>query len=128
MSKKVKTNNILLVLLTLNLMLALSGCGGRKARPYGQKISNPNLTELSAILSDIDSFNGKTVTIEGNIIRECPTGCWFDVKDEGGVIHVNINPSGFAIPQKVGKTVTVEGKISVQDNRPILVGKGVEIR
>ena len=128
MSKKVKINNILLVLLTLNMMLALSGCGRRKAQLYGQKISNSNLTEVSAILSDIDSFEGKTVTIEGNIIRECPTGCWFDVKDEGGVIHVDINPSGFAIPQKVGKMVTVEGKISLQESRPILVGKGVEIR
>jgi len=128
MSKKVKINNILPVLLTLNLMLALSGCGRREGRPYGQAISNHNLTEIGAILSDIDSFNGKTVTIEGNIIRECPTGCWFDVKDEAGIIHVDINPSGFAIPQKVGKRVTVEGKISLQDSRPILVGKGVEIR
>jgi len=128
MSKKTKINNILLVLLTLNLMFFLSGCGRRKAEQYGQKISSHNLTEVSAILSEPDSFNNKSVTIEGNIIRECPTGCWFDVKDEAGIIHVDINPSGFAIPQKVGKTVTVEGKISVQDGQPTLIGKAVEIK
>lgn len=128
MSKKMKINNILLGLLTLNLMFSLSGCGRRKAEQYGQKISSHNLTEVSAILSEPDSFNNKSVTIEGNIIRECPTGCWFDVKDKAGIIHVDINPSGFAIPQKVGKTVTVEGKISVQDGQPTLIGKAVEIQ
>lgn len=128
MSNKTKINNILAFLLILNLTLILSGCGRRGTKQYGQKISSYNLTEVGAILSEPDSFNNKSVTIEGNIIRECPTGCWFDVKDEAGIIHVDINPSGFAIPQKVGKTVTVEGKILVQDGQPTLIGKAVEIK
>ena len=123
-----RIHNILSVLLILSLMLALWGCGRRKAERYGQEISNRNITKVDALLTEPESFDGKTVTIEGKIVRECPTGCWFDLKDEAGIIHVDINPSGFAIPQRVGTTVIVQGNVSVQNGQPMLVGKGVEIK
>ena len=50
------------------------------------------------------------------------------MKEDTGMIHVDIKPSGFAIPQKVGKTVVVEGTVSVQNNEPVLIGTGVEIK
>jgi hypothetical protein len=109
-------------------MLILAGCSRKKAEAYGQEISERHVTKLNAILSQPDDFNGKMVTIEGKIVQECPTGCWFDIKDDVGMIHVDIKPSGFAIPQKVGKTVVVEGQVAVQNNQTILIGKGVEIK
>lgn len=127
MRRWTRNHKALLTLLALTVVFALGGCR-KKAKQYGREISDPKVTEAKAILSEPDTFKGKTVTIEGKIVRECPTGCWFDVKDGTAIIHVDINPSGFAIPQKVGNTVTVEGEISVQNDRPVLVGKGVEIR
>jgi uncharacterized protein YdeI (BOF family) len=112
----------------MSLALVLAGCGRKGADAYGQEISERNVTKLNAILAQPDNFEGKTVTVEGKIIQECPTGCWFDIKDEAGMIHVDIKPSGFAIPQKVGKTVKVEGQVSVKNNKPVLIGKGVEIK
>jgi uncharacterized protein YdeI (BOF family) len=109
-------------------MLALSGCGRKKAEKYGQEISDYTLTKVDAILKEAGNFDGKTVTIEGKIIRECPTGCWFNLKDQAGEIYVDLNPSAFAIPQKVGKNVTVEGKVSVRNNQPMIIGTGVEIK
>jgi hypothetical protein len=112
----------------LSLILTLSSCGKKKPEQYGQQISNHNTAQVSAILKEPKTFSGKTVTIEGKIIRECPTGCWFDIKNQAAVIHVDIKPSGFAIPQKVGKEVIVEGNVSLRDGQLTLIGKGVEIK
>ena len=122
------TSEIACIILVLSLMSTLSGCGRKEAEKHGQEIADHVPTRIDAILKDSGNFDGKTVTVEGKIIRECPTGCWFDIKDQAAVIHVDIKPSGFAIPQKTGKTVTVEGKVSVRDNQTIIVGTGVEIK
>jgi uncharacterized protein YdeI (BOF family) len=128
MTIKKKISDIWFITFILGLMLTLSGCGRKEAEKYGQQISDQTPTKTSAILTKPLDYDDKTVTIEGTIIRECPTGCWFDIKEQEGIIHVDINPSGFAIPQKIGKTVMVEGKVSVRDNQPIIIGSGVQIK
>ena len=128
MKTRTNKNRIWIAISTLSLALALAGCGKKGTDAYGQEISERNVTKLDAILSQPENFEGKTVTVEGKIIQECPTGCWFDMKDEAGMMHVDIKPSGFAIPQKVGKTVVVEGKVSVQNNQTVLIRTGVEIK
>ena len=125
---KNKINNNCFAILGLSLMLIFSGCSRKEAKKYGQEISNHSPTKLDAILKTPENFDGKTVTVQGKIIRECPTGCWFEVKDEAGIIYVDLNPSGFAIPQKVGGEVIVEGKVLVRGNQPMLEGQGVEIK
>jgi hypothetical protein len=109
-------------------VFAFSGCGKKKTEQYGQKITKGNSTQINAILKEPEIFSGKTVIIEGKIVTECMTGCWFDVKGAGGTIHVDVKPSGFAIPQKVGKEVIVEGNVSLQDGQLTIIGKGVEIK
>ena len=121
-------NKISYIWLALILILQISGCGKKEADKFGQAIQNRSVTKIEAILKTPADFDGKTVTVQGKIIRECPTGCWFEVKENSAIIYVDLNPSGFAIPQKVGKTVTVEGRISVRNNQPMLVGTGVEIK
>jgi len=128
MRNKRAINDILLVLSILSLMLALSGCGRKETERYGQEISDHTLTRVDAILKEASNFDGKTVTLEGTITRECPTGCWFNLKDQAAEIYVDLNPSAFAIPQKTGKKVVVEGKVSVRNNQPIIIGTGVEIK
>jgi len=123
-----KTRNTLNCVWFMALMLTFSGCGKKEADKYGQEISNHTITKIEAILKTPGDFDGKTVTVQGKIIRECPTGCWFDVQGAGGAIHVDIKPSGFAIPQKVGKEVIVEGNVSLRDGQLTLIGKGVEIK
>jgi uncharacterized protein YdeI (BOF family) len=129
---KMKTKNTIsyvpLMVLALTLMLPFSGCGKKEADKYGQEISDRTVTKVEAILKEPGNFDGKTVTVQGKIIRECPTGCWFEVKENSGIIYVDLNPSAFAIPQKVGKTAIVEGRVLVRNNQPMIVGKGVEIK
>ena len=124
-----KTKNMIsYISLALILIFSISGCRKKAAEKYGQEISNRVVTRIEAILKEPANFDGKTITIQGKIIRECPTGCWFEVKENSGTIYVDLNPSGFAIPQKVGKKVIVEGKVQLRGSQPMLAGTGVEIK
>ena len=121
-----RKNSIALLALILFLVSFLTGCG--KAENYGAAISNREITKIDDILRNPDLHKGKTVTIKGKIANECSTGCWFDVKDGEAVIYVNIEPAGFAIPQKSGHTVLVEGKVVVENGKPKISGMGAEVR
>jgi hypothetical protein len=114
--------------MTAVLSLLFSGCWKKDADMYGEEISNHTITKVESILTSPENFEDKTVTVRGKIINECPSGCWFEVKEDTGILYVDLNPSGFAIPQKVNKEVIVEGKVSVRDNQPIMTGTGVEIK
>lgn len=105
--------------------LVLSGCGG--GEQYGEKLTVTEVTAVSDILANPASFAGRTVRIEGEISRECPTGCWFDVTDGGATIYVDIAPQGLAIPQHVGSKIVVEGTVSTESGQTEFLGKGVEV-
>jgi len=128
MKTRSNSNRIWIAISILGLALVLAGCKDKGGEAYGQEISSHDVTRLDAVLTKPADFDGKTVTLQGKIIQVCPAGCWFDVKEDSAEIRVDINPSGFAIPQRAGKSVVVEGKISVKDNRPVLIGSGVEIK
>jgi hypothetical protein len=101
-----------------------------KTEKYGQAIINRNLTQVKDILADPKGFEGKLVTINGKIANECSTGCWFFVKVGSGnlTIYVDTGNSGFAIPQKVGKNILVEGKVVIKKTGPIIQAQGVEVK
>lgn len=107
--------------------LVLGGCS-RGPEQYGEKLTVTEITPVSDILANPGAFAGRTVRIEGEIARECPTGCWFDVRDGGATIYVDIGPQGLAIPQHVGGKVVVEGMVSTENGQTEFLGKGVEIR
>ncbi len=121
----IKKNSFIFVT-CLVLAIALTGCG--KPEVYGKLTPGGNVTEIKEILMRPDNYSNKTVTIEGKIASECPTGCWFNVKEGGAVIYVDLTPSAIAIPQKVGGAVVVEGAVSIKDGKPEIIGKGVRIK
>jgi hypothetical protein len=112
--------------IVFSVAVVAAGCGHWEM--YGAKISDRAITSAKDILLKPEKYNGKTVVLKGKILNECPSGCWFDLKDGGAVLYVTIKPSGLAIPQKVGHEAKVVGDIAVQNNKPTLIGKGVEIR
>jgi hypothetical protein len=128
MKKKNKINRVLLAVAALGLILTIHGCGKKDSGKYGQSISSYTLTKIGDILKDAKSFEGKTVTVEGKIVTECPAGGWFDLADQTVTIYVDLHPSDFAIPQKVGSNAIAEGKVLVRDNKPMIVGTGVELK
>ena len=118
---------VLSLVLLLGIAVSSSYAGTEK---YGEAISNREVTAIKDILADPQTYDGKTVTIEGKIANECHTGCWFYVKIERGnaAIYVDIEPAGFAIPQKVGRKILVEGKVVIKKTGPMILGKGVEVK
>ena len=123
---------IVLVLISVSIILGISGCSGNSgnsinnSEKYGVDITEKEVTNVKDILSNSDEYLDKTIRLEGEIVRECPSGCWFFLKDETGTIYVDINPSGLSIPPKVGKKVVVEGVPENKNGRISIVGKGVE--
>jgi len=101
-----------------------------RTEKYGLEIINRQITAVKDILADPKAFEGKPVTIEGKIASECSTGCWFYVKVGSGnlTIYVDTGNSGFAIPQKAGKKILVEGKVIIKKTGPMIQAKGVEIK
>lgn len=118
---------ILLAVAALPLLAALPGCGG-SGEQYGDAFTLTNNTELAVILTSPADHDGQSVKLEGEIVAECPSGCWFTLKDGDAVVHVDLAPHGIAIPQKVGSGVTVEGTVKVTDSRVVILGQGVELR
>ena len=126
MKRKTLTQISLAVILAASAF-ALISCKG-KAEFFGQPVSDKTITPIKSIATAPADYNDKTVTVKGKIILECPAGGWFDLQQDAALLHVDLHPTGFAIPQKVGSIVTVQGTLKIQDNQPTLIGTGVEIK
>jgi hypothetical protein len=107
--------------------IVLNGCKSKSAS-FGQAITDKTITPIRSVVMKPADYSDKTITIEGKITRECPVGGWFDLQQDSAILYVDLHPSDFSIPQKQGKTVTVQGTIKLRDNQPILIGSGVEIK
>jgi len=127
-----KAKNIKLIgvsLIVILIILSISGCSrnsGDNSERYGVNITEKGVVNTKDILANPGEYLGQTVRLEGTIVRECPSGCWFFLEDKTGTIYVDINPSGLSIPPKVGKKVVVEGVPENKNGRISIVGKGVE--
>ncbi len=126
-TKKIKLIAALLIILLV--ILGVSGCSGNssnKSERYGVDIAEKEVTSVKDIYTNPNEYLNQTVRLEGKIVRECSSGCWFFLEDETGTIFVDINPSGLSIPPKVGKKVVVEGVPENKNGRIGINGKGVE--
>lgn len=120
---KLTVSTVLLGLISLALMA--QGCG--RSETYGEAVTETSITAVADILQNVDGYAGKTVRVEGKIATECPSGCWFELKEEGAIIYVDMAPGGFAIPQYVGKKAVVQGTVVVDGRRARIHAEGVEI-
>jgi uncharacterized protein YdeI (BOF family) len=129
MRKVNKINLIGLFLVIFVILVSMASCSGNSSNnseKYGVDITEKGVTSVKDILANPDEYLDQTVRLEGKIVRECPSGCWFFLEDETGTIYVDINPSGLSIPPKVGKKVVVEGVPTNRNGRVSIIGKGVE--
>jgi uncharacterized protein YdeI (BOF family) len=71
-------------------------------------------------------YAGRTVTLTGKIVTECPQGCWFFLNDGTGSIYIDLQPAGLTIPQKIGAQVTLRGKIKGSGGNLQILGEEVK--
>ena len=70
------------------------------------------------------------VRVEGKVVRQCPvSGCWFYLNDgKGHQFKVEAGETLPRLPQKIGHTAIVEGRLIKTDEEPTLAGVAVEFR
>ncbi len=117
-------NRLMIVSITLGMVM--TGC--TKPERYGEPLREAHPTPIATLLSRPVAWPDTTVTIAGRIVRECPSGCWFEVSDGKALLYVDIGAHGLAIPQRVGRRVTVQGRLEAARGGVYLVGQGLEIR
>lgn len=100
-------------LLLLFAMLTLLSPTIVSAKTYGKGVHIQQVTEVSAILNDPDSFIGKTVRIEGMILEVCAKrGCWVYVASDQPEqkIQVKVTDGEIVFPMSAsGRMGVVEG-------------------
>ena len=111
----------------ISIGFILYGCA-KKPGIYGSQLSQTKATSVVEILKQPNQLVGKVVRVEGKIVQECPAGGWFMLKDNTGVIFVNLHPTEIAIPQVVGSNVVAEGKVKKENNQVSIIGEGVELK
>jgi len=116
-----------LIILVLASVFSAIGC---KAIPsnFGEPITETQAVSIRDILAQPNNFISKVVRIEGRVMEECPAGGWFMLKDNTGVIFVNLHPSSFSIPQVSGRQVIAEGIVNKEGTQISVVGKGVQLK
>ena len=70
-------------------------------------------TDHQKISALTEALVGKSVVIQGEIVRQCPaSGCWFQVKDETGELFVDLNASEIRLTDPVvGQQAEVSGRL-----------------
>ena len=148
MSKK-----ILVSILLLGIVLAVVGCSQASTLPDTQ-VGNKNvagntaigenpatsetetpqvpeekgskIVKIDEVLGEPESYEGQAVVVEGKIMSECGSGCWFTLNDGTGTIYVDLAPSNLVIPQKRGAFARVYGQVVRKGSDTYLIGTKVE--
>lgn len=90
------------------------------------QVSAPSLIKIGDILENHKTYDGKTVIVQGKIATECPSGCWFTLKDGNAVIYIDLAPNNLVIPQKKGADAKVTARVVSEGSDVYLIGSKVE--
>ena len=122
-----KTRFLIALISGISLWFIVAGCGP-KAGVYGKPLTETKTTPIAELFKEADKFAGKSVRLEGKIIQECPSGGWFMLKDDTGVVFVDLHPSEIAIPQAVNHRVAAQGKVKKEYSQVSVIGEGVDLK
>lgn len=147
------SKNFLIPILLVGLVLAVVGCAQASTLPDAKpgnanaagdtsvgenpatseaetpqipKEEAPKIVKIADILAKPSDYKGQVVIVEGKIIAECPSGCWFTLNDGTGTVYVDLKPNNFVIPQKRGAVAKVYGEVVIEKGDAYIIGKKVE--
>lgn len=107
--------------------------GAAAARPAENSIPGAaaavdqvQVVRIADILTSPKDYDGKTVVIQGKIASECPSGCWFTLKDGNAAIYIDLKPSNMVIPQKKGSSAKVTAVVVREGSDVYLIGNKVD--
>lgn len=88
--------------------------------------NSPSLVKISDILQNYKTYDGKMVIVQGKIVSECGSGCWFTLKEGNAIIYIDLAPNNIVIPQKRGSDARVTAKVVSEGSDVFLIGSKVE--
>jgi len=103
-----------------------AGNSGADAAAAPPAVAASAATRIGDILQNPREFDGKTVVVEGRIASECPSGCWFTLKDGNAVIYIDLAPSNLVIPQRKGSYAKVTAEVIAEGGDVYLIGTKVD--
>lgn len=116
-------------LIVLIAVLAVTGCtnadGGTR---LGVEIpTDSEVIELSTIVENPSSYNGKQVVMKGIISGQCASLCEFFFKD--GTHMATVFPQGYKFPKLTkGKPVTVYAQVTSGQEQVVFSALGVHVQ
>ncbi len=95
---------------------------------HGNDFRGYPAVDLAPLVDRPTEYLKKDVTLHGTLARQCPaTGCWFYLRDAAGKeVKVEMGDTTPKLPQRVGKTATVEGRLIKFGETYEFVGTAVE--
>ena len=80
---------------------------------HGAMIGDSPMVNLADALQDVDAYSGKSVILEGTVVKACPAkGCWMELVPNGAArgIRVTFKDYGFFVPtDSSGRSAKLEG-------------------
>ena len=96
----------------------------------GAAIGNSKKVSLNKVLADPSKYTGKTVRVEGVVVRSCKMeGCWAELAEKTGAksVRVKMKDHSFFIPlQSAGAKARVEGTVQVKSLTKAMVDHMIE--
>jgi hypothetical protein len=96
----------------------------------GAAIGNSEKVSLNKVLKDPSKFTGKTVLIEGVVVRSCKMeGCWAEVAEnkDSKSVRIKMKDHKFFIPlQSAGASARVEGTFQIKTLTKAMVDHMIE--
>lgn len=98
-------------------VVVLTGCTEApfEGEPYGAALTLSEVTPVTRILDEPESFVGRRVLVQGTIAEVCDrAGCWMDILDADGTraIQVKVDDGEIVFPtEATGRVARVEGVV-----------------
>jgi hypothetical protein len=102
------------VTLILGISLFVAGTALAGEKVFGAGVSAPDTLLISDLLSQPDSYVGKTVRVQGTVVGLCKhRGCWINLAsdNEGEVVRIKVQDGVIVFPPEIlGEMVIAEGE------------------
>jgi hypothetical protein len=86
-------------------------------KTFGASITEKTSTPLTSLVEQPTKYADKTVRTEGVVTAVCKSmGCWMEIGDDTGQVHVNMAGHSFFVPKTAsGHRAIVQGKLLAPD-------------
>ena len=93
------------------LMLALSVAAVSGAEKFGKGLTLAQPTPVATVMSNPDSYVGKTVQVKGKVTEVCQMmGCWLQITDGEKALRFKVKDGEILFPKNsAGRNVVAEG-------------------